>query len=109
MAADEAPGAAPAQAPLRPQAAAKARPDDGSGFVVQLAAAKSEAQARATFRDLRTRYAVLRGYEPIIRRKEAGNTASYTVQVGPFGSQGEAGELCGQLQAAGGSCFLTKY
>jgi cell division septation protein DedD len=108
MAAAEAPGAAPAQSPLRRPAAAKA-PGDGSSFVVQIAAAKSEAQARATFRDLRSRYAVLRGREPVIRRKEAGNGASYAVQVGPFQSQGEAEELCGNLKVAGGTCFTTKY
>ena len=108
LAAADAPAAAPAQAPLQRQAAAKARPGEGSGFVVQLAAAKTEAQARATFRDLRSRYAVLQGREPVIRRKEAGNAVSYAVQVGPFGSQAEAEELCGQLKAAGGSCFPTK-
>jgi len=108
LAAAEAPAAAPAQAPLQRQAAAKARPGEGSGFVVQLAAAKSEAQARATFRDLRSRFAVLQGREPVIQRKASGNSVSYAVQVGPFGSQGEAEELCGQLMAAGGTCFPTK-
>jgi cell division septation protein DedD len=110
LAAADAPAAAPAQAPLQRQSAAKARPGEGSGFVVQLAAARSEAQARATFRDLRSRYAVLQGREPVIliQRKAAGNGVSYAVQVGPFGSQAEAEEMCGQLKAAGGSCFPTK-
>jgi cell division septation protein DedD len=107
MAAAEAPAAAPAQAPLQRQAAAPARASEG--FVVQLAAAKSEAQARATFRTLRSRYAVLQGREPVVRRKEAGKDGvSYAVQVGPFESQAEAEGLCGQLKAAGGSCFTTK-
>jgi cell division septation protein DedD len=106
-AAAEAPAAAgPTQAPLQRQAAAKARP--GEGFVVELAAAKSEAEARATFRTLRSRYAVLQGREPVIRRKEAGNGVSYAVQVGPFAAQEAAEQLCGQLKAAGGSCFTTR-
>jgi DamX protein len=109
MTAAEAPAAVPAQAPLQRPAAAKARPGEGGGFVVQLAVAKSETQARATFRDLRSKYAVLQGREPVIRRKDAGNAVSYTVQVGPFESQGEADDLCRNLKTVGGSCTTTKY
>jgi cell division septation protein DedD len=111
MAAAEPPragAAAPAQAPLRSQATAKVLPGDGGGFAVQLGAAKSEAQARAAFRDLRSRYPVLQGREPVVRRKEASNGVSYVVQVGPFESKEAADALCRQLKAAGGSCFTTE-
>jgi hypothetical protein len=112
-AAPEAPAAAPvpappAQAPLQRQAAAKARPGEAGGFAVQLAAVKSEAEARATFRGLQSKYQALQGREPVIRRKVGGNGAYYTVQLGPFESQEEAAKLCGQLKTAGGSCFPTK-
>jgi cell division septation protein DedD len=111
MAAAEPPGAGaapPAQAPLRSQATAKTLPNDGGGFAVQLGAARSEAQARAAFRNLRSKYAVLQGREPVVRRKEASNGVSYAVEVGPFESKEEADALCRQLKAGGGSCFTTK-
>jgi hypothetical protein len=102
------PAPAPAQAPLQRQAAAKARPGEAGGFLVQLAAVKSESEARATFRGLRSKYPALLTREPVIRRKEGGNGVYYAVQLGPFESQEDAAKLCGQLKAAGGSCFPTK-
>jgi cell division septation protein DedD len=111
MAAAEPPAAplARAQGPLQRQAIAKPRPTEGNGFVVQLSAAKSEAEAQSTFQALKSKYAVLKGREPMIRRKDQGNRgAFYALQVGPFESQGDAEQLCERLKAAGGSCFATR-
>jgi cell division septation protein DedD len=91
------------------QAAAKSDLTEGSGFVVQLSTSKSEAAAQSTFRALRSKYAVLKGREPVIRRNDLGNRGvSYAVQVGPFASQDDAERLCEQLKVAGGSCFATR-
>ncbi len=99
----------PAQAPLRRESAAKARLGEGAGFVVELAAAKSEAEARGTFQRLRSKYAVLQGRQPVIRRKDDGQARGpYAVQVGPFASHEEAEALCARLKAAGGSCVTTR-
>ena len=97
------------QAPLQRQAAAKSSVAEGTGFVVQLSAARSEAEAQSTFQALKSRYAALKDREPMIRRKDQGKRGVfYAVQVGPFASQDDAQQLCEQLKAAGGTCFTTR-
>jgi len=89
--------------------AAEPRVSERDGFFVELPAPNSEAEARSTLRALKSAYAVLRGYELEIRRKEEGaRGAIYRVQVGPFGSQNDADQLCEQLKTAGGFCFVAK-
>jgi cell division septation protein DedD len=91
------------------QAAAKSDLAEGNGFVVQLSAAKSEAEAQSTLRALKSKYAALDGREPTVRRKEQGKRGVfYAVQVGPFETQQAAEQLCARIKAAGGSCFATK-
>jgi SPOR domain len=94
---------APAQAPM----AAKPPVTDGGGFFVQLSAVNSEPAARSTFSALKSKYAVLKGREPVIRRKDEGQRMIYAVQVGPFESRDAADELCKALRTAGGNCFVT--
>jgi hypothetical protein len=97
------------QAPLQRQAAAKSSLAEGTGFVVQLSAARSEAEAQSTFQALKSRYAALKDREPMIRRKDQGKRGVfYAVQLGPFASQDDAQQLCDQLKAAGGTCFTTR-
>jgi len=110
-----APGEPSAQASARGrlsgerQAAAKSVLAEGSGFVVQLSASKSEAEAQSTLRALKSKYAVLEGREPMVRRKDQGKRGVfYAVQVGPFETQQAAEQLCARVKAAGGSCFATK-
>jgi len=82
-------------------------PSPGSGFVVQLSTLGSEAQARSSFRTLKSKYAVLKDHEPLIRRTDDGRRgASYALEVGPFGSWEEADRLCARLKAAGGDCSV---
>ncbi len=100
---------AAAQAPVQAPAVAKSRLAEGGGFVVQLSASKSKAGAQSTFRALKSKYAVLRARELVIRRKDQGKRGvSYAVQVGPFESRDDAEQLCEHLKAAGGSCFIAK-
>jgi cell division septation protein DedD len=97
--------ALPATAPAPPAA----RVGEGGGFFVQLSAPKSEAEALSILRAVKSKYAVLKGYEPVIRRKDEGERgAIFTVQVGPFESQDKADQLCKQLKTAGGICFVTR-
>jgi cell division septation protein DedD len=90
--------------------ATKPRVTERDGFFVELPAPNSEAEARSTLRALKSAYAVLKGYELEVRRKDEGERGViYTVQVGPFGSQNDADQLCEQLKTAGGICFVTRH
>jgi hypothetical protein len=111
MAAAQPPAASPAgaQALIQRHAAAKSHLTEGGGFFVQLSASKSEAEAQSTFQALKSKYAVLKGREPVIRRKdEDKRNVFYAVQVGPFELQDDADQLCKQLKTAGGICFVTR-
>ena len=91
-----------------PKAAAP-RAVEAGAFVVQLSAQRSEAEAQAAFRTLQTKYAVLSGRDPLIRRKDLGEKGIFfAAQVGPFGVKSDADQLCETLKAAGGACFVQK-
>jgi hypothetical protein len=122
-AAPTAPAAAPAPAAATPAPAATApartqpprqqvavATQPSGGYVVQLSAQKSEADAQASFRTMQAKYpSVLSGRKSIIRRKENASKGVYFgAQVGPFASREEAHQLCEQLKAAGGACFVEK-
>ena len=102
---------APRAAPARSQTALSAPPvRSESGFFVQLSAQKSQDDAQASFRAMQAKYpSVLSGRQPIIRRKEQpGKGVYFGAQVGPFASREEATQLCEELKAAGGSCFVQR-
>jgi len=89
--------------------AAASRAIEAGGFVVQLSAQRSEAEAQAAFRALQTKYSMLSGRDPLIRRKDLGEKGIFfAAQVGPFGVKGDADQLCETLKAAGGACFVQK-
>jgi cell division septation protein DedD len=89
--------------------AARPRVTAGDGFFVELSSPKSEAEALSALRALKSEYAVLKGYELEIRRKDEGERGViYSVQVGPFESQDDAKQLCEQLKTAGGICFVSR-
>jgi cell division protein FtsN len=106
----------PRQAAVPPAPAASATPAaiapeavSAGGFVVQLSAQRSEAEAQASFRSLQAKYAVLNGREPLIRRKDQGERGIfYAAQVGPFGVKSDADQLCEALKSAGGACFVQR-
>lgn len=99
---------APFQTAAATSATAPARATSG-GYVVQVTAQKSEAEAQASFRALQAKYpSVLGGRQPLIRRADLGERGVYyRAQVGPF-SANEANELCGNLKAAGGQCIVQR-
>jgi hypothetical protein len=88
---------------------AASRAIEAGGFVVQVSAQRSEADAQTAFRTLQTKYPVLSGREPLIRRKDLGERGIFfAAQVGPFGARSEADQLCETLKTAGGTCFVQK-
>jgi hypothetical protein len=99
----------PARSASRPAAAAPPA-TEGGGFVVQLSAQKSEAEAQASIRAMQSRYAaVLNGQHPLVRRKDQGDRGVfYAAQVGPYGTKEEASQVCEGLKSAGGTCFVQK-
>lgn len=105
------PAAPRSQAQPQPaqQAARPPSPSASTPYAVQLSAQRSEDQARATFASLRSRYqSILGSRQPQIERADLGDRGIYyRVRVGA-GSQAEATQLCDQLKAAGGSCFVTR-
>jgi cell division septation protein DedD len=101
------------QAALAPPAASPppdmAAPVESGGYVVQLTAQRSEAEAQTSFRNLQVKYPVLSGRQPLIRRKDQGDRGIFfAAQVGPFGAKSDADQLCEQLKSAGGSCFVQR-
>ena len=89
--------------------AAPSRAIGAGGYVVQLSSQRSEAEAQTAFRTLQTKYSVLSGREPLIRRKDLGERGIfYAAQVGPFGVKSEADQLCETVKTAGGACFVQK-
>ncbi len=101
--------AAAAPVTARVAAAAKPRATEGDGFFVELSAPRSAAEAQSILQALKSKYAVLKGHEPVIRRKDEGQRGViYAVQLGPFESRDDADQLCNQLKTAGGICFVTR-
>jgi hypothetical protein len=113
IAAASPPSASPAGDPKGtasvPEQPAATRAIEAGGFVVQLSAQRSEADAQAAFRTLQVKYPALSGREPLIRRKDLGERGIFfATQVGPFGVKSEADQLCETLKTAGASCFVQK-
>jgi cell division septation protein DedD len=103
-----APTTSAAPTAIAPEPAAP-RPAEAGGFVVQLSAQRSEAEAQTAFRTMQTKYSVLSGRQPLIRRKDQGERGIfYAAQVGPFGVKSDADQLCETLKSAGGTCFVQK-
>jgi len=76
-------------------------------YAVQIAASRSEAEARAVIDSMRARYPALLGREwATISRVSLSNGEFYRVVVGPLGSAQQAGRLCDSLRAQGAECFL---
>lgn len=77
---------------------------------MQVTSQRSEAEAQASFRELRAKFPnLLGGREPIIRRADLGAKGTYyRALVGPFASAEQAAEMCSGLKAAGGNCLVQK-
>lgn len=80
------------------------------GYLVQVSSQRSDADARSSFRILQGKFpTVLGNHAPVIKRADLGaKGVHYRAMVGPFGSQDQASQFCGNLKAAGGECFVQR-
>ncbi|HTZ02944.1 MAG TPA: SPOR domain-containing protein, partial [Xanthobacteraceae bacterium] len=93
-----------------PEVRAETAPSAGGGYAVQVTSQRSEADAEAEFRALRTKFPTqLGGHEPIVRRADLGaKGVFYRALVGPYASAEQAAAMCSSLKAAGGNCLVQK-
>jgi cell division septation protein DedD len=81
----------------------------GVGFMVQVSAQKSQAEANSAFKSAQSKYPNLLGsYQVVLRKKQTAKGTFYGAQVGPFESRDDASGLCAQLKTAGGNCLVEK-
>jgi cell division septation protein DedD len=111
------PQAAPPTAAPAPSRMASTNPTQqaapvasGGGYVVQISSQRSEGDAQASFRALQGKFpSVLGSRAPLIKKADLGDKGTYyRAMVGPFGSQDEASQLCGNLKSAGGQCVVQR-
>jgi hypothetical protein len=78
------------------------------GYLVQVSSQRSQADAEASFRNIQAKYSGVLGGQPhIVRRADLGSRGVYyRALVGPFGTRGEAIQICSNLKAAGGDCVV---
>ena len=78
--------------------------------MVQVSSQKNEADAQASYRALQSKFpTVLGSHAPLIKRADLGDKGVYyRAMIGPFGSQEEATQLCGNLKTAGGQCVVQR-
>ena len=82
--------------------------NESGNWVVQVSAQRTEEEARSAFRVAQSKYAVLAGYQVVIRKKDRGrHGVFYAAQVGPL-SPAEANGLCSRIKNAGGKCFTQE-
>jgi hypothetical protein len=80
------------------------------GYVVQVTARRSKADAQASFLALQSKFPrQLGGRTAIFQRADLGAKGIYyRAMVGPFASAGVADQFCGSLKAAGGGCIVQR-
>ncbi|MFK8251485.1 SPOR domain-containing protein [Ancylobacter terrae] len=101
---------AAAPAPAAAATPAPATTASTGGFVVQIAAQRSEAEAQSAWKQVQARYPAVLGSQRVsIRRADLGDRGIYyRAQVGPFASRDQANELCQNLRAQGGDCMVQR-
>ncbi|WP_371423981.1 SPOR domain-containing protein [Tardiphaga sp.] len=109
------PQAAPPAAPAPSRMAStnptqQTAPAVSGGYVVQVSSQRSEGDAQASFRALQAKFpSVLGSRAPLIKKADLGDKGTYyRAMVGPFGSQDEASQVCGNLKSAGGQCVVQR-
>ena len=81
-----------------------------SGYYVQLASFKSQAEASAEYDRLKTRHTdILGGMTPVINPATVGGSTRYRLAIGPLPSRDDASNVCNSLVAAGErDCLVRK-
>ena len=82
----------------------------GSGYFVQLASFKSQAEASTEFGRLKAKHASIIGTLPsAINPATVGGSTRYRLAVGPVASRDQATKICSSLVAAGErDCLVRK-
>jgi hypothetical protein len=81
---------------------------ESGNWVVQLSAQRTEEEAQSAFRVAQSKYAVLAGYQVLIRKKDRGRRGVfYAAQVGPL-PRDQADGLCSRIKNAGGKCLTQE-
>jgi hypothetical protein len=82
--------------------------NESGSWVVQLSAQRTEEDAQSALRAAQAKYAVLAGYQMLIRKKDQGGRGVfYAAQVGPL-PRVDANGLCSRIKSAGGKCFTQE-
>ena len=102
--------AQPGQQAVRGAPTAAAANAAVGGYIVQVSARRSKADAQASFRSLQSKFPrQLGGRTAIFQRADLGAKGIYyRAMVGPFTSAGAADQFCGSLKAAGGECMVQR-
>lgn len=91
------------------QKEAEAQPTTGSGFIVQLASFRSEADARNEYSRLSSLYpSVVGGLQQQIRQTNVGGSTRYQLGLGPLESRNQATQVCSALITAGESDCVVR-
>ena len=78
------------------------------GYAVQLAAPRSEDEAKGQIRTLQSKYAdALGGASLGVRKADRHGEAIYRVRAGGL-SKADAAAMCAKIKSAGGDCFVAK-
>lgn len=103
---------APDPRPVAAVPPAASAPAASGGYVVQVSSQKTEAEAASSYRALQSKFpAVLGSRQPLIKRADLsaqGKGVVYRAVVGPFASQEDASQMCGNLKVAGGQCVVQR-
>ena len=95
--------------PQQPAAKAQATAPAASGYMIQLASFRSEADARQEYARLAGLYPSVLGSIPRrISQTSVGGSTRYQLGLGPMGSRAEATSVCGQLITAGESDCIVR-
>ncbi|WP_141693802.1 SPOR domain-containing protein [Methyloligella halotolerans] len=81
---------------------------EGGGYRLQLAASRSEAEARQLWQKVQSSNPALSGKTPQIEQADVGDLGTfYRLQIGPFSDKAESEKLCNDLKRSGVECFLV--
>ena len=82
----------------------------GGGYVLQIGAYKSQADAEAAWKAYKAKHAaLLSGYSDDVQQADLGEKGTwYRLRVGGLSDREVASALCDRLKADGGACILGK-
>lgn len=80
----------------------------GKGYLLQLSPTRSQAEARALWKQVAKANRQLASLQPRIERTNMGNLGTfYRLQIGPFPDKAESLKVCNALKRSGVDCFLV--